>query len=278
MTPNGVLVVDKPRGPTSHDIVSKLRRAYGTRQVGHAGTLDPMATGVLVTMLGEATKLSGYLTLSEKSYRAEVELGIGTDTLDAEGTVTERVQLAEDWLSAERLERALAVERARTEQVPPAFSAIHVDGERAHEKSRRGEAVQLPPRAVRVIALDARTVTGRRVELELTVSKGYYVRSLARDLGQALGVPSHLAALRRTASGRFTLQDAVAWPLAEPPPQPIELADAARRALPCAILTEAGAARARLGQKLADRAFPRDAGGRERERVARRKRCARRPR
>ena len=136
MTASGVVIVDKPRGPTSHDVVARLRRVYGTRQVGHAGTLDPLATGVLVALVGQGTKLSNYLTLEDKSYDAEVLFGIATDTLDAEGSVTRQLEV--ETLDPERLEAALAAERARAEQVPPAFSAIKVGGVRAHRQSRQG--------------------------------------------------------------------------------------------------------------------------------------------
>lgn len=246
---HGVLVVDKPSGPTSHDLVARARKLYATRQVGHAGTLDPLASGVLVLMFGEACKLSQYLTAQAKRYRAEIRFGTGTDTLDAAGSVVETCSLAPGWLAPERLARALAKERVRTEQVPPQVSAIQVAGVRAHRAARRGEVLELSPRAVRVEKLEPVSATDTTLTLELEVSKGYYVRALARDLGAELGVPAHLGLLRRLASGAFSLEDAVDFPRPEPAPL-LSLVEAARRALPCVGLTEEGAARARTGKPL----------------------------
>lgn len=246
---HGVLVVDKPSGPTSHDVVARARRLYQTREVGHAGTLDPMASGVLVLLFGEACKLSQYLTGQAKRYRAEVRFGTSTDTLDAAGSVVEAASLPAGWLEPARLAAALDAERARLLQVPPAVSAIQVGGVRAHRAARRGEALALEPRPVRVAELRALAQADAAITLELEVSKGYYVRALARDLGAALGVPAHLSALRRLASGQLTLAHAVAWPLEAPAPL-LSLVDAARSALPCATLTDEGVARARTGKAL----------------------------
>ncbi|MEB2324522.1 MAG: tRNA pseudouridine(55) synthase TruB, partial [Sorangiineae bacterium] len=251
---HGVLAVDKPEGPTSHDLVAGARRLYGTRAVGHAGTLDPMATGVLLLLFGEATKLSGYLLGEDKRYRAEISFGRSTDTLDALGRVTEEASLAPDWLAPGALEAALDAERARAEQLPPAFSAIKLAGEPAHRRARRGDPPELAPRAVRVRALELVARSARRLEVELTVEKGYYVRSFARDLGARLGVPSHLSRLRRLASGDFRVEDAIPWPPPEPV-APLPVAEAARRCLGAAELTPAGAARARLGPRLAREDF-----------------------
>jgi tRNA pseudouridine55 synthase len=245
----GLLVVDKPPGPTSHDVVAQARRLYATRAVGHAGTLDPMASGVMLLLFGQATKLSSYLTENAKRYRTVVRLGRSTDTLDAWGKTTEERELT-GAVDRTLLAEALDGERARREQVPPEFSAIQVSGERAYRLSRRGQPPQLPPRAVRVLSLALESESDRDVTLTLEVSKGYYVRALARDLGARLGVPAHMRELRRLASGGFTLREAVPWP----PPAPVELmplAQAAARALPCAQLTSEGERRARLGQRLA---------------------------
>jgi tRNA pseudouridine55 synthase len=246
---HGVLIVDKPRGPTSHDIVSGARRLLQTRRVGHAGTLDPMATGVMVLLFGEATKLSGYLTSDDKAYQAKVAFGRETDTLDAEGRVVRHAELESDWLTESRLEQALSDERQRTTQMPPAFSAVRVGGRRAHRLSRRGEAVQLEPRTVRVAQLQLVAWSATQARLQLRVSKGYYVRALARDLGERLQVPAHLSELRRTASGAFTVDDAVAWPPSSPPAL-LPLAEIARRHFACRCLTPAGVERARHGQIL----------------------------
>ncbi|HET9960368.1 MAG TPA: tRNA pseudouridine(55) synthase TruB [Polyangiaceae bacterium] len=246
---DGVLPVDKPQGKTSHDVVAEARRLFGTRAVGHAGTLDPMATGVLLLLFGEACKLSNYLTAEYKTYRARVRFGASTDSLDADGRVLESVELAPSWLSEEALESALRVERCRLEQVPPAVSAIHSDGERAHVRARRGEAVELPPRPVAVRELRLLRREAHELELELCVSKGYYVRSLARDLGSSLGQPAHLSALRRLSSGAFTLAHSVAWPCVERPSL-MPTVEAACRALPVLRLTESGVLFARQGKRL----------------------------
>ena len=246
---DGLLVVDKPKGPTSHDIVAEARRRFATREVGHAGTLDPMATGVLVLLFGEARKLSSYLTLDTKTYVAEIRLGTATDTLDAEGTVTLSAPLAPQTLEPERIEAALRRERDRTTQVPPAVSSIKIGGERAHRLTRRGEPPILEPRPVRVEHLMLLASNGDRLSVEVTASKGYYVRSLARDLGEALGAPAHLSGLVRTRSGAFGLNDAVSWPPGELPSL-ISVSGVARRSLPCVELTSAGTAKARLGQRL----------------------------
>ena len=250
----GILVVDKPRGPTSHDIVHAARRQLKMRRVGHAGTLDPMASGVLLLLLGEATKLSGYLTLDAKRYRARVELGAATDTLDALGDVTSRVELSPGWLERAAVDAALRSERARQLQIPPAFSAISVGGQRAHRLSRRGAPPVLEPRPVAVHQLDLLEVGPSSLTLELHVSKGYYVRSLARDIGEHLGVPAHLGELRRLSSGPFTLEEAVGWPLPSEV-APLSLLTVARRCLPCGRLTEEGSRRARLGQRLGEEHF-----------------------
>ncbi len=247
--PDGVLVVDKPGKATSHDIVAQARRIFGTREVGHAGTLDPMATGVLLLLFGEATKLSGFLTRDRKRYRATIYLGRATDSLDADGRTTEEVPFDPARLSRTSLEDALAVERARLRQVPPAVSAIKIDGKRAYALTRAGNAPELAEREVSVAEL--RLISQRENELvvEVEASKGYYVRALARDVGASLGFPAHLSQLRRLASGRFELGDAYAWP-ASADTALLATAEAARRALPAAVLAETGERRARLGQIL----------------------------
>ena len=245
--PDGVLVVDKPGKATSHDIVAQARRIFGTRDVGHAGTLDPMATGVLLLLFGEATKLSGFLTRDRKRYRATVYLGRATDTLDADGQVTEEVPVLPERLTESALGLALAAEKARLRQIPPAVSAIKVDGRRSYALARAGNAVELAEREVQVASLSLIAHVGQELTLEVEASKGYYVRALARDLGAALGLPAHLSALRRLASGRFELADAASWP-ASPEVGLLSTAEAARRTLPCAVLTESGERRARLGQ------------------------------
>jgi tRNA pseudouridine55 synthase len=266
--PSGVLAIDKPRGPTSHDVVARLRRALGTRRVGHGGTLDPMASGVLVVLVGEATKLAPYVTGHDKRYVARVSLGAATDTLDAEGRVTERGEVPGDVRAAIAavaggagasgpLLEALLAEKARATQIPPVYSAIQIGGRRSYDLARAGEVVELAPRdvAVREVRVTDARAEGDDVwlDLELAVSKGYYVRSLARDLGARLGAHAHLAALRRTASGPFTEARAIAADASREAllAAAIPLAVAARDALPWGELTEEGAPRARAGKRLA---------------------------
>ncbi|MGD0525813.1 MAG: tRNA pseudouridine(55) synthase TruB [Polyangiaceae bacterium] len=257
-----MLVLDKPRGPTSHDVVARIRRALRTREVGHAGTLDPMASGVLVVAVGEATKLVPWLTAHEKAYEATIALGVETDTLDAEGRETRRAPLDAALVLAladsrgpsiaPRLRSALEVERARTAQVPPAFSAIQKDGERAYARARRGEAVALEPREVRVHRLEVVACCEEPpwLTVRVEVAKGYYVRSLARDLAGGLGTLGHLTSLRRTRSGCFTLDEALPLdtPVDELAARLEDLTRAAARALPVARLTEVGARDAHHGR------------------------------
>jgi tRNA pseudouridine55 synthase len=251
---DGVFVVDKPTGCTSHTVVARLRKQLGTRAVGHAGTLDPMATGVLLLLVGEGTKLSPYLSLETKAYRAEVLFGRSTDTLDIDGNVTEERPVPPDALAPERLATALDAERERTSQVPPAVSAIQIGGVRAHRLARRGEAPELPPRPVRVDTLRLLAARGERVEVEVRATKGYYVRALARDLGDRLGLPACLSALRRTESGAFTLAEALPWPVPAGS-EPLSISAAARRCLPAAGLQPEGAERARVGKPLSSEHF-----------------------
>jgi tRNA pseudouridine55 synthase len=259
--PSGVVVVDKPAGLTSHAVVARVRRLLGTRKVGHAGTLDPMATGVLVVGVERATRLLGHLTLTDKTYEATIRLGVGTVTDDAEGDVLTTPGLRE--LDAEALETALGALRGPILQVPTAVSAIKVDGVRSYARVRAGEDVALVPRPVTVHRLD---VVARRdtdvdgvpvVDLDVIVdcSSGTYVRALARDLGTALGSAGHLTALRRTRVGPFGLAEAVALP--EPGPDAVApavepIADVAARSFPVLVLDPAQAADVRVGRRLPD--------------------------
>jgi tRNA pseudouridine55 synthase len=255
---HGILIVDKPVGPTSHDVVAVVRRAFSTRAVGHAGTLDPAASGVLVVAIGEGTKLLAHLTLDTKRYEATVRLGTSTSTLDAEGAIVDSQALPPALAHAlahgplDLLESALERERQRREQTPPQFSAIKLKGRPAYERARRGEHVPLAPRPVQVHQLALMGAAADSVGLSLCVSKGYYVRALARDLGEALGVPAHLSSLCRVASGPFTLGESVdmraAPDVLKASLQP--LAPTARRILAAAELTEEGARRTWHGQTL----------------------------
>jgi tRNA pseudouridine55 synthase len=200
---DGLLVVDKPAGWTSHDVVAKVRRLAGTKRVGHAGTLDPMATGVLVLGIEKATRLLGHLTLHEKRYDATIRLGADTASHDAEGEVVATYDASSVTEAAVRAAAAAFV--GEIDQVPPAVSAISVGGVRSYARARRGEDVVLPPRRVTVSAFEVTAVRGLDVDVAVRCSAGTYVRALARDLGAALGVGGYLTALRRTASGPYTL-------------------------------------------------------------------------
>ncbi len=211
---NLLFAVDKPSGCTSHDVVSAARRALGERRVGHAGTLDPLATGVMLLGVGQATRLLGMLTLERKSYIAAIAFGAETNTDDTEGEVTRTVpcapELADETFARGVLEGFLGPQM----QVPPAFSAISVNGVRAYKSARAGLDVELPARPVEVfeaslLSIDA-AAEGVVWNVAFTVSKGTYIRSLARDIGRRVGGAAHIAALRRTASGAVTLGDALA--------------------------------------------------------------------
>ncbi len=247
--PSGLLVVNKPSGPTSHDIVAQARRLFGTRAIGHAGTLDPMASGVLLLLIEEATKLSSALTLENKSYRATVRFGVTTDSDDALGIPITSRPITPGWLSVEQLEIALDTERNRIEQIPPRISAIKQDGVTAYRRHRRGESVETPARKVIVHNLSVLGSSDEQVTLELSVSKGYYVRALARDLGSSLGMPAHLSALCRTTSGCFRLEEATDWPCSKIPTL-LSLSEVVQRVMPIRVLTAEGARRALLGQPL----------------------------
>jgi tRNA pseudouridine55 synthase len=206
---DGVLVCDKPAQMTSHDVVARVRRLAGQRRVGHGGTLDPPATGVLVLALGRATRLLPFLPTEPKRYLAEVAFGAETDTLDATGTVT--ATAAADSVDEPGLRAALAGFLGPQQQVPPMVSAIKIGGERLYAKARRGEEVERAPRPIVIHELELLGFAGGErplATLAVVCSGGTYVRSLAADLGRALGTLAHLASLRRTAVGRFTEAEA----------------------------------------------------------------------
>ncbi len=206
---DGVLVVDKPHGPTSHDVVQDVRRAAGQSRVGHTGTLDPAATGVLVLCLGRATKLVQFLQAGTKTYRARLVLGVETDTQDAEGKVLATRDAS--GVDEAALRRALGELTGEIEQLPPMVSAVKVGGRRLHEAARAGEEVEREPRRVtvhRLELLDVQPGERAEAELEITCSAGTYVRTLAHDAGAALGVGGSLSALRRTANGPFREDEA----------------------------------------------------------------------
>ena len=234
MSDDGLVVVDKPSGLTSHDVVARVRRLAGTRRVGHAGTLDPMATGVLVLGINRATRLLGHLTLTEKGYDATIRLGATTVTDDAEGDVVATADAS--GISDEQVAAGVAALTGDLLQVPSAVSAVKIDGKRAYKRVREGEDVVLPPRPVTVRVFDVLAIRrdGPLVDVDVHVecSSGTYVRALARDLGSALGVGGHLTALRRTRVGPYGLAaahtlDALAEDLVVLP-----IANAAREAFP----------------------------------------------
>ncbi|MDZ4265079.1 MAG: tRNA pseudouridine(55) synthase TruB [Mycobacterium sp.] len=253
VTLGGLVVVDKPGGMTSHDVVGRCRRLFGTRKVGHAGTLDPMATGVLVVGVERATKILGLLTATDKSYSATIRLGQTTSTEDAEGEVLQSVSASE--VTDEQIGSAIAPWRGEVEQIPSSVSAIKVDGKRAYQLAREGHSVELKPRRVRIDRFEVRDVRRRAgvvdVDVEVDCSSGTYIRALARDVGAALGVGGHLTALRRTRVGAFGLDQArTLEELAEVPRLSYCIDEACLRTFPRRDLTEAEADDARHGRAL----------------------------
>lgn len=225
---DGVLVIDKPSGPTSFDVVRQVRALLKVKKVGHTGTLDPMATGVLPLCLGEATKVAGFITEGDKAYDATVRLGVETDTQDAQGKVLAEAPVPP--LTSTLVEAALAPFRGTFEQVPPMYSAVKVAGKRLYELARAGEEVERASRQVTVYELVLRDFSATQLKLSVRCSKGFFVRTLAYDIGRALGCGAHLEALRRTCSGPFTLSQAL--PLAELPRLAQERETLERRLLP----------------------------------------------
>ena len=204
---SGVLVVDKPIGLTSHDVVQIIRRGTGIRRAGHTGTLDPRASGVLVVLIGPAVRLSEYVSASDKRYQATIQLGRSTDTYDSEGTVTKATPVED--ISEDQFDEILQSYVGEIEQVPPPYSAVKVKGKKAYEMARKGKPVDLEPRIINVFNLEILEWAPPEVVIDVYCSSGTYVRSLANDLGDSLGTGAHLICLRRTKSGQFTLRDAV---------------------------------------------------------------------
>lgn len=204
----GVIQIDKPAGPTSHDVVARVRRICGTRQVGHTGTLDPFATGLLLVCLGPATRLAEYLTGLPKTYRATVRLGTATDTDDPTGAT---ISSSEAWrfLDPGAVETALLAQIGTIAQRPPAFSAKQVRGERMYARARRGDPVEVAPVMVEIRRIELLELRLPELDVEVECGSGTYIRAIARDLGEALGVGGHLQALRRTAVGAFRVGNAI---------------------------------------------------------------------
>jgi tRNA pseudouridine55 synthase len=237
---SGLVIVDKPAGMTSHDVVARIRRMAGTRRVGHAGTLDPMATGVLVVGVEKATRLLGHLAMAEKEYLATIRLGQATDTDDAGGSVIAKASAAD--LSADALHPAIAALTGDIQQVPPGVSAIKVGGKRAYRLARQGAAPELAARSVTVRAFVIGEVRRHGdlidVDAAVTCSSGTYIRALARDLGEALGVGGHLTYLRRIRSGAYRIEEARTLSRLAANFEVTPLVDAAAAAFPRLDVTE----------------------------------------
>ncbi len=205
---SGVLPIDKPEGPTSHDVVAAVRQALGIRQVGHTGTLDPFASGLLLVCVGSATRLAEYLVGLPKTYRATLVLGVATDTDDKAGTP---VHSSEAWrdVTPEQIRTAIAEQIGTLQQIPPAYSAKKVAGKRMYAVARQGGEVERTPATVTIHGIDVLRIAPPEVEFEVACSKGTYIRAIARDVGEALAVGAHLAALRRTGVGSWKVDDAL---------------------------------------------------------------------
>jgi len=210
---NGLLILDKPGGMTSHDVVARVRRATGEASVGHLGTLDPMATGVLPLLLGKFTRLAQFFSATEKEYTGTIRFGFATDTYDAEGQVTSEPRAVTLTLEAVRAEATRFV--GTIEQVPPPFSAKKIDGKPAYKLARAGKAPELKPVPITVGAFAIESVEGDTAQFAMKISAGGYVRSIAHAMGQGLGCGAHLASLRRTAAGPFTVTEALPLAAAE---------------------------------------------------------------
>ena len=206
---NGVLVVDKPQGMTSAAVVSKVKRSLGVKKVGHTGTLDPMATGVLPLCIGEGTKIAGYLLAESKTYLATIKLGVCTDTLDADGEVTEENPAALLGVTEEKVQKVVEGFLGESMQIPPMFSALKHKGQRLHKLARAGKTIDVPPREICVHAIEIKSLDLPSFSIEVSSSKGTYIRAIARDIGSRLGCGAHLASLRRIQSGEFGLESAV---------------------------------------------------------------------
>jgi tRNA pseudouridine55 synthase len=244
-----VLLIDKPRGPTSFDVVAEIRRRFSERRVGHTGTLDPMATGLLPVCLGEACKLVPFLTGCDKRYEAEVVFGVGTVSGDADGEVNDRRDASA--LDPAAVDAAAQRLIGTSQQVPPMYSAIRVDGTRLHELARKGIEVDRAPREIVVYSLALRLLErgqAARYHLEIHCGKGTYVRVIAEDLGRLVGLPAHLSQLRRTAVGPFSIKDAAPLAGLTKDARLLGLADALTH-LPALTLDAAGSRRVRSGQE-----------------------------
>ncbi|MBQ6530646.1 MAG: tRNA pseudouridine(55) synthase TruB, partial [Clostridia bacterium] len=201
---NGIIIVDKPQGKTSHDIVYAIRRLTGIKKVGHTGTLDPMATGVLPICIGSATKVADMLTLSDKAYTAEFVLGKTTDTLDAEGEVLTESKVN---VTGDEIRAAVMSFVGEIEQIPPMYSAIKQNGKKLYELARQGIEVERKPRKVTINSIDILEINGKTVTIDVSCSKGTYIRTLCADIGERLGTGAYMTKLRRTKTGIFAISE-----------------------------------------------------------------------
>ncbi|HWA24065.1 MAG TPA: tRNA pseudouridine(55) synthase TruB [Lacunisphaera sp.] len=222
----GVLLVDKPKGLTSHDVVYRLRRKLGMKKIGHAGTLDPMATGLLIMLIGKATRISQYLISTDKVYEGEATLGVITDSQDAEGEMMETRPVPP--LSEAQVKDAMKGFLGDQYQTPPMHSAIKVDGVKLYHLARKGEEVEREPRFIRIVSFNLTSFASPKLTFTLHCTKGTYVRTVAHDLGQKLGCGAHLSALRRTASGKFNLSEGLTLEAIEE----LSLSDIEKRLIP----------------------------------------------
>jgi len=206
---DGILPVDKPSGPTSHDLVAAVRRRFGIRKVGHGGTLDPLATGLLILLLGRGTKFSSRFMGTDKTYTGTLRLGITTNTLDADGDVVAEQPV--EGVTAERLQDEMAARRGDSFQTPPMVSAVKVDGVPLYKHARQGRVIEREPRLIHVYDFRLTGFDPPHADFTLTCTKGTYVRTLCADIGDALGCGAHLTALRRTRSGELTVEQAIAF-------------------------------------------------------------------
>jgi tRNA pseudouridine55 synthase len=242
----GVLLVDKPQGLSSHDVVARIRRRFGTKRVGHAGTLDPQATGLLVIAVGPATRFLQYFPLEPKEYVAEVTFGVATDTQDGEGEVTFEAEVPRD-LEFE-IDYVMPRFRGLIEQIPPMYSAVKKDGQPLYKYARRGEEVERALRKVHIKEVDLLQIESPIASFRLVCSGGTYVRTWANDLGEAMGCRAYLSGLRRTQIGKFHVDDAVTWE--EATPQDLIPLDQALPPMPLMTLNERQAAAIRNGQAI----------------------------
>lgn len=203
----GILVVDKPPDWTSHDVVKKTKNMLGGVKVGHTGTLDPFSTGVLILLIGKATKLAKFFENDNKSYDAEITFGFATDTYDCTGKTTETGD--PDKINMDDLTAAIRRFEGVSEQIPPMYSALKVDGKRLYKLARKGIQVEVKPRTITISSIESDITHYPKIDLSITCSKGTYIRSIADDLGKKVGCPAHLSALCRTAAGKYTLDNAV---------------------------------------------------------------------